>query len=74
MTTANEIAEKENLKLLHERLLLIMDEIHKICRQNGIQYTLIGGTLIGALRHQGFIPWDDDMDIGMLYNDYKKFT
>ena len=74
MTTANEIAEKENLKLLHERLLLIMDEIHKICSQNGIQYTLIGGTLIGALRHQGFIPWDDDMDIGMLYSDYKKFT
>ena len=50
-----------------------MDEIHNICVQNGIHYTLIGGSLIGALRHKGFIPWDDDMDVGMLYADYARF-
>ena len=65
--------DDNQLKALHQRLLVIMDEIHNICVQNGIHYTLIGGSLIGALRHKGFIPWDDDMDIGMLYADYVRF-
>ena len=57
----------------HHRLCLLMNEIHKICVENGIRYTLLGGSLIGAVRHKGFIPWDDDMDIGMLWKDYKRF-
>ncbi len=58
---------------LHERLLIIMDEIHNICVDNNIHYSLAGGSLIGAARHQGFIPWDDDMDVMMPYKDYHRF-
>lgn len=61
------------IRQLHSRLLVIMSELHKICENNDLRYSLAGGSLIGALRHEGFIPWDDDMDIMMPYEDYKKF-
>ncbi|WP_036877779.1 LicD family protein [Xylanibacter oryzae] len=61
------------IKELHHRLALLMHEIHKICIENDIKYTMIGGTLIGAIRHKGFIPWDDDIDIGMTLDNYIKF-
>lgn len=47
--------------------------IHNFCISNNIQYSLAYGTLIGAIRHKGYIPWDDDIDIMMGANDYKKF-
>lgn len=51
-------------------LLEVLDEI---CQKHGIRYWLMDGTLLGALRHNGFIPWDDDIDVGMLKKDYRKF-
>lgn len=62
------------LRKLHNALLFIMDEIDRICVLNHINYTLTGGSLIGAIRHNGFIPWDDDMDVAMLRDDYERFV
>lgn len=57
----------------HQLLMLdMLKKIDSICRENGITYWLSSGTCIGALRHGGFIPWDDDVDIEMLESDFKK--
>lgn len=62
--------ELRNLQLNELELLV---EVDRICRKNGIEYSLAGGTLIGALRHKGFIPWDDDADIYLTRTEYEKF-
>jgi len=60
--------------VIKDIMLQIFDYVDKFCKANNISYTMSGGTLLGAIRHQGFIPWDDDMDMQMLREDYKKFT
>lgn len=54
-------------------ILEIMKDIDKICRDNNIEYCLTGGSTLGAYLYKGFIPWDDDMDIAMMRDQYKKF-
>jgi len=58
---------------LHEQLLIIMDDIDRVCRAHDIKYTIADGTLLGAIRHKGFIPWDDDMDVRMVRSEFEKF-
>lgn len=61
------------LKKIHGELLEIMDVIAAICDNNNLSYYLTGGSLLGAIRHKGFIPWDDDLDIVMPRDDYERF-
>lgn len=65
--------EKIDIKKLHKTILIIASEIDRICKKNDIKYTMGGGTLIGAVRHKGFIPWDDDLDLIMTRDNYEKF-
>lgn len=58
---------------IHSELLLIFKDIIKVCDENDITYYISGGTLLGAIRHKGFIPWDDDLDLMIPRDAYDKF-
>lgn len=68
MNTDNLVTKK-----LQDTLLSMMQDIHSFCVANKITYYIVGGTCLGALRHKGFIPWDDDFDIAMPRKDYNRF-
>lgn len=62
-----------NLRACQLKQLSILEEVDKLCRRHNIKYWIDGGTLLGAVRHGGFIPWDDDIDIAMTIEEYNKF-
>ena len=66
--------DENTLDKLHTALLDILGEIDRICRKHDIQYFLDSGTALGAVRHGGFIPWDDDADVGMIRSEYERFV
>ena len=67
------MADEDVLQHIKDVELMILKDFAKICDENDIEYYLIYGTQIGAIRHQGFIPWDDDVDVILFRKDYEKF-
>ncbi|MBD5550046.1 MAG: LicD family protein [Lachnospiraceae bacterium] len=63
----------EELKKIQLIQLELIQEVNRICQKCGIHYNMVGGTMLGAIRHHGYIPWDDDADIGFLRKEYEKF-
>lgn len=60
------------MNAMQEKLLEMLDWFHSFCVSNNIRYYIIGGTLLGAMRHGGFIPWDDDVDVAVPMGDYER--
>ncbi len=73
MMNNEEWSSEEKLKKLHEVSLILLQKADSVMKENKLSYMLDAGTLLGAIRHKGFIPWDDDADICMLREEYDKF-
>ena len=63
----------DELKQVQEVQRELIGEVKRICKKCGIHFNMVGGTMLGAIRHKGYIPWDDDADIGFLRTEYEKF-
>lgn len=68
----NEYIVSEETKKLWSVQLDLLEQFKSVCKKYGLRYYAAGGTLIGAARHNGFVPWDDDLDVQMMWDDYKK--
>ena len=66
--------EATSMTPIQERFLQMLEELVEFCNCNGITYYAAGGTALGAIRHKGFIPWDDDVDLMMPRADWKRFV
>lgn len=74
MSTEKHAGAENGLEKVHAVNLTLLKEIDRICRKYKIRYALDSGTLLGAVRHQGFIPWDDDVDVVLTRNQYELFV
>ena len=64
---------KVTVRQLQLEVLSIMDEVHRVCVKNNIDYALIAGSMLGIVNYKGFIPWDDDMDVCVKREDWNRF-
>lgn len=64
--------DANELLIIQKKTLALLESFDAVCRREGLRYFIVGGTLIGALRHRGFIPWDDDADVAMPREDYRR--
>lgn len=69
----NEFYTEEEIEKIHKIELISFDVFSDVCKKLGIKFFMYGGSLLGTVKYQGFIPWDDDLDIAFLREDYEKF-
>ncbi len=67
------VIDDELRTLIQQRLLVMLDDIISVCKENNIRYMMSGGSCLGTIRHQGFIPWDDDIDLNMERREFERF-
>lgn len=68
----NNVKKESRVKICQEYMLILLKFLHNLCEEHNIRYTLEAGTLLGAIRNKGFIPWDDDADVTLVREEYEK--